>query len=256
MTSHMVRVGMGIVSAVALASSLPNASGAETGSATNATSRVRFVLSPVFGWDRDDLEVHGPRGATSTQTDTKPEYGLFALVSHPNLTASDFLFFSRVNKTDVLGNFFFANYYVNSETKLTWNVGAGHLYHRILPDNEDILVSVPMVKTGPRVRVPAWHLSVNPYVGYAWERVRTQHGDIDNDSYLFGLSGSWQWRMLQTTLNYYYQDSQGVDENFQTLRGRVDVFLSRHWGFVARVDYMEHMSTRDTSLLFGPTCVF
>ena len=149
-------------------------------------------MSPVFGWDRDDLEVHGPRGATSTQTDTKPEYGLFALVSHPNLTASDFLFFSRVNKTDVLGNFFFANYYVNSETKLTWNVGAGHLYHRI----------------------------------------------------------------LQTTLNYNYQDSQGVDENFQTLRGRVDVFLSRHWGFVARVDYMEHMSTRDTSLLFGPTCVF
>jgi hypothetical protein len=106
------------------------------------------------------------------------------------------------------------------------------------------------------VRVDALNLSLNPYVGYAWEQVKTPFGDTDNESYLYGLSVKWHWRMIQTSLKYYYQDSREIEEDFHTFRGRVTVGINEHWGIAARVDYMEHQTTDDTSFLMGPAYRF
>jgi hypothetical protein len=217
---------------------------------------VFFAVSPLFGWDRNKLKIRGPMGQEMTETDTAPMYGLFAIVGHPNLVVNNFLFFTDVNDTDVLGDLVFANYYADAEADATWNAGVGYLYHKIDPENEEINVHVPMVKLGPLFRFKDWHLSVNPYIGYAWEQVDTQHGDQDNDSYLYGISLKWRWRMVSTALKYYFQDSQEVDEDFHTFRCRLNASLTENWGFAARVDYMEHQTTEDTSVLFGPSCVF
>ena len=223
---------------------------------TEARKPFTAAVSPMFGYDRDDLKVRGRGGVVTTETDTAPEYGVFAMAATPRWVATDFLFFCDVNQADVSGNLAWLNYYADPEAVITWNAGVGHLYHHIKPANEDIKVEVPMLKTGPLFRLPALGLSLNPYVGYAWERVDTQHGDIDNDSYLFGLTASWRWRMLSATVNYYYQDSQEVRQNFDTLRVRMNAYFSEHWGAVIRYDYMEHLTTDDSSVLAGPVYMF
>jgi hypothetical protein len=214
------------------------------------------TVSPLLGWNRNEMTVHGPKGQPTTETETAPEYGLFFLLMHRNLVFTDFAFFTEVNDTDVFGNLAFANLYGDRKARLSWNVGAGHLYHKIEPSNEDITVSVPMAKAGPLISIPEWGLSLNPYAGYAWERVETPHADQDNDSYLYGITAGWRWRMLAATVNYYYQDSQEADEDYETVRARANAMFNQHWGAVVRFDYMEHVTSDDTSVLFGPVYVF
>lgn len=214
------------------------------------------TVSPLFGWNRNEMAVRGPRGQISSQTETAPEYGLFFLLVHRRLVFTDFAFFTDVNDTDVFGNFAFANLYGDHEARISWNVGAGHLYHKIEPANENITVNVPMVKAGPLINIPEWHLSVNPYMGHAWERVETRRADRDNDSCLYGITVGWRRRMLAATVKYYYQDSREADEDYQTVRARAHCMLNEHWGAVVRFDYMEHVTSDDTSILFGPVYVF
>lgn len=220
------------------------------------TNRVMWVVAPLAGWDENKLFARGPGGARMTLTDTGPEYGMFLMMVHPNLVVNNFIFWADVNDADVFGDLLFANYFVNSEKVLTWNFGAGYLYHKIKPENEDIRVNTPMVKTGPRFKIPALHMSLNPYLGYAWERIDTQHGDLDNNSILYGLTANLHWRMIEGAVNYYYQDSQDIEEDFQVLRGRLSVFVNRTWGISTRVDYMQHQTTDDLSFLIGPVFVF
>jgi hypothetical protein len=215
-----------------------------------------FAVTPMIGYDHNELQVHGPRGAVSTESDTALEYGLFAIYANPNFVVNNFTFFSRINESDVWGDLFFANYYAKADVPVTWNVGAGYLYHQINPPGEFIEVKVPMAKAGPVFRVKSMHLFLNPYLGYAWERVSTEHGDQPDDSYLYGLTLNWHWRMIEAGVNYYYQDSQDIADDFNVLRARVNCFVSKNWGLAARVDYMEHQFTKDKSFLVGPIWVF
>jgi len=223
----------------------------------DAETRDTIVtISPLFGWDRNKTNVRGERGQVIEKTDTAPEYGLFFLLVYKNLVFTNFSFFTDVNDTDVFGNLAFANLYGSRKAWISWNIGAGYLYHRIKPKNEDITVNVPMVKAGPLFNITEWHLSVNPYIGYAWERVDTQRANMDNDSYLYGITVGWRWRMLAATVKYYYQDSQEADDDYQTVRARAHCMFDAHWGAVVRFDYMEHSTSDDTSILFGPVYVF
>ena len=238
-----------------LAAALPLFSHADEGAFGGRASF--FAVSPVAGWDRNELQVRGRDGTTSTETDTAPEYGLFAVFIHPRFVVNNFLFWSKnINDTDIWGNLFFANYYHQPDVPVTWNVGAGYLYHKIKPEMTEIDVKVPMVKGGPLFRMKQWGITLNPYLGYAWEQVDTPHGDQDNDSYLYGISGWWRWRMIMVAAKYYYQDSQEIDENFNTFRARLNFGITKNVGGVIRFDYMEHQTTTDTSVLAGPTFMF
>jgi hypothetical protein len=216
----------------------------------------RIMISPLVGVDQNKMTVRGARGAVMSETDSAAEYGLFLLLMHKNLVLTDFVFWTDVNDTDVFGNFAFANLYGDRTQWLTWNVGAGHLYHRIKPENEDITVNVPMLKAGPVFSAPQWGLTVNPYAGYAWERIETTRADVDNDSYLYGITVGWRWRMVGATVKYYYQDSQETDDDYQTVRARLHTSFNRNWGAVIRFDYMEHSTSDDTSVLLGPVYMF
>lgn len=218
---------------------------------------IMGLISPLAGVNRDELKQRDRTGRIQTETKTAPEYGLFALIAHPRFVVNDFLFFTEASDdTEVMGNFFHANLYGDPDAAATWNIGAGHLYHKIEPQNEDIEVSVPMAKAGPVLRIQPWGLTFNPYLGYAWERIDTLHGDTDNDSYLYGITVDWRWRMLALNAKYYYQDSQELDDDFHNLHVRLTAGFTRHWGAAIRFDYMEHATTDDTSVLAGPVYVF
>ncbi len=219
-------------------------------------NRGLITVSPLFGWNQNKISVRGDRGQVAEATDTAPEYGLFLLLAHKNLVLTDFAFFTDVNNTDVSGNLIFANLYGDRKKVLTWNIGAGHLYHKIKPENENITVHVPMVKAGPYFYFKNLNLTLNPYVGYAWERVETQRANVDNESYLYGLTVGWRWRMLGASVKYYYQDSRETDNDYQTVRARMHCMFNNHWGAVIRFDYMEHITSDDTSVLFGPVYIF
>jgi hypothetical protein len=216
-----------------------------------------WLVSPMAGYNRDELKRRDRTGRIQTATETAPEFGLFAMVAHPRLVVNDFLFFTEAaGDTEVMGNFFHANVCGDPDAVVTWNAGAGHLYHKIKPRHEDIVVNVPLAKVGPVFRVKRWGLTVNPYIGYAWERIETRHGDKDNDSYLYGLSVDWRWRMVGLNAKYYYQDSQELDDDFNNVHVRLTTGLSRHWGAVVRFDSMEHSTTDDNAILAGPVYVF
>ena len=223
-----------------------------------SVDKVRWLVSPMAGVDRNELTMHaGPPGTpATTETDTGPMYGMFAMVLHPNFIVNNFLFYSDVNDTDVWGDLFFANYYYSSKAPVTWNAGVGYLYHEIKPEGTDIEVKVPMAKTGPFFRIEKLHMAVNPWVGYAWESVDTTHGDQNNDSYLFGLTMAWRWRMMETAVQYYYQCSQGIEDDFNVCRGRFNFFVTKTTGISIRGDYMEHQFTKDMSVLVGPIWMF
>lgn len=226
---------------------------------------LTWLVSPLVGYNRDELKQPDRTGQIQTATKTAPEYGLFALVAHPHFVVNDFLFFTEAaGNTDVMGNFFHANLYGDPDATVTWNVGAGHLYHKIQPQGVDIDVSVPLVKAGLLLRYKPWGLTFNPYIGYSWERVdthvqvpsRDQKIHAKNDSPLYGLTVDWQWRMVGLNVKYYYQDSQKSDDSFNNVHVRLTSGITRHWGAAVRFDYMEHSTTDDTSLLLGPVYVF
>ncbi|HOW96651.1 MAG TPA: hypothetical protein P5567_01840 [Kiritimatiellia bacterium] len=217
----------------------------------------RWMVSPMAGADRNELKMRTPMGPV-TVTDNGPEYGLVVMALHPNVVVNNFFFYSDVNDCDVWGDLFFANYYADAKSAVTWNAGVGYLWHEIKPEGAEIKVNVPMIKAGPVFRVKAWHLFLNPYLGYGWERVDSPGGEQDNDSFLYGLTAAWRWRMLEAGVNYYYQDSQDLDpdEDFNVLRARLIAMVNRTWGVSARVDYMEHSTSDDFSGLIGPVWMF
>lgn len=156
-----------------------------------------WLVSPMVGYNRNELKQRDRTGQIRTKTETAPEYGLFALVAHPRFVVNNLLFFTEAaDDTDLVGNFFHANLYGDPDATATWNIGAGHLYHKIKPQVGDIDVSVPLVKAGVVLRCKPWGLAFNPYVGYAWERVdavfyvppRDRQIHTKNDSCLYGLT--------------------------------------------------------------------
>ncbi len=216
-----------------------------------------FVLSPLAGTDRNDLRRPMGRAGTLTLRDRGPMYGLFAIGIHRNWVLSNFLFFADVNETDVWGNLFFANYYTNAGEPVGWNLGAGHLYHGITTSRGDITVQAPMVKTGPVFRVSALKLTLNPYIGYAWERTEAPRaGATEDGAYLYGLTLNWRWRMLEAGLNFYRQDNRDTNESYNVVRARLIGMINRRWGLCARADYAEHQTTDDFSVLAGPVVMF
>ncbi len=183
------------------------------------------------------------------------------MAAHPNVVINNFLFLTEAaDDTDVIGNLFYLNLYGKRDSLVTWNVGAGHLYHDIKPPNYGtIKVRVPQVKAGPMINLKSLHLTLNPYLGHGWERIKTPHADIDNDSWIYGITADWRWRMFNLNAKYIYQDSREGRGHFNSVHIRFVTGIHRNWrhlGVATRFDYMEHTTTKDTSFLIGPVVVF
>ncbi len=214
-----------------------------------------FLASPLAGWNEDKLEVPS-RNGTTVLKDTAGEYGLFLMLQNRRMTVNNTIFYTEPNDARVSGDIFYVNFFGPPERRLTWNVGAGYIWHRVDMDREKITISSPMMKAGLIARDPELHLTVNPYVGYLWEDINTTHADSNYESMLYGIAASWDWRMLHATLKYYLQDNLDTHKQYDVFRAYGFVFMGDRWGLAARFEYMEHTTGTDTSFMFGPAFVF
>jgi len=86
---------------------------------THLGAGVKFLMAPLYGWDRNELTMEGPPGQTSVLTDTAPEYGLFTMIMHPRFVLNNTVFFLEPNDTEVTGDMLFLNLYGSKEDRLT-----------------------------------------------------------------------------------------------------------------------------------------
>lgn len=215
-----------------------------------------FLVSPVAGWNRDEMPVPEPDGTSTILKDTGAEYGLFLLYANPQVAANNMVFYTEENGAKVTGDIFFLNIYGAPDAILTWNLGGGYTWHSIDAGGEDMTISVPVAKAGVMIRWPAAHLSFNPYLAPAWESVNTPQGDTLTDCLLYGLTAKWQWRMLQATAMYYYEDDLHSSAHFNNYQARLTAFLSSQWGLLARLDRTDNAYSTDTSFTIGPVYMF
>lgn len=232
-------------------------SGADDGKRHPVYNDTIWVVSPIFGYNHNNLQRPNPQGGKISLRKSAPEYGFYGMVANPRYVINDFLFYTKAHDdADVFGNLLYVNLYGSPESSLAWNIGGGYLYHKIEPRNMDIRVNVPMAKVGVRGRIPSLGITLNPYVGYAWEKVGTRLGDTDNDSILYGLAVDWRWRMLNVNARYYYQDSRDLREHYNNFHLLFVTGITRNCGAMIRLDHMEHALIRDTSVMAGPVFVF
>lgn len=236
---------------------------------------VMFMVSPLYGFNRNELTVpgHGRPGSPATVVDdTDAEMALFAMVVTPRVVANNILFRTEPEYgpqdprgsvpeyAKVVGDIVSVNVYGAPESRLTWNVGAGYVWHEIDTDKGTTTIDMPLGKVGLVWRVPEMHVMFNPYVGYAREQVdvETPRGTVNEDSnvVLYGISGYWRWRMLQANVKYYIQDNRGRNKSYDVVRGQFSAMFNRHVGMLLRAERMEESSTTDTSLVAGPIFVF
>ena len=224
-----------------------------------------FLVAPLAGAVRNEVEMQGPPGAPAqTLTDTAPEYGLFAMYANPRLVFNDTLFNTDVNDTEVWGNITTLNVYGDPAAKVTWHLGASYLWHDLDGDVADILVTEPLAKAGLVFRVPGWHLSLTPYLGYGWQRVETTVAtpggtvaDVENtESVIYGVMVQWRWRMFAAYAKYYLEDNRDRDDQYHVVRLWGTAMLAKHAGILARFEYSEQVGSTDTSAMFGPVFYF
>ncbi len=224
-----------------------------------------FLAAPLVGAVRNEVEMQGPPGTPArTLTDTAPEYGLFLMYANPRLVINNTIFNTDVNDSMVWGNISTLNVYGDPAARVTWHLGASYLWHDIDGDTVDIRITEPLAKAGLVFRVPAWHLSLNPYLGYGWQHVETTVAtpgqtieDTENTgSVIYGLLAQWRWRMLAAYAKVYLEDNRDRDEQYHVVRLWGTAMLSPHAGVVARLEYSEQVGSTDTSAMFGPVFYF
>jgi len=238
------------------------------GMAEDASSKPMnsaFLVSPLMGPVRSEVKMQGPPGTPSkTLKDDSTEYGLFLMYANPRVVVNNTVFNTDVNDSKVRGNIATLNFHGDPAAKMTWYLGGGYLWHTIDGDTVDVTISEPLAKAGLLFRVPAWHLSINPYVGYGWQNVETAintprmtlEQTERTESMLYGVSAYWRWRMLYANAKYYLEDNHDHDEQNNVFRVWATAMFSKSAGIMARFEYSEQLSSTDTSALFGPVFIF
>ncbi len=216
-----------------------------------------WIVSPLFGVVENENLKNG-------QTDISPESGLFVMYASPRLIVNNTTFFTDVNRSKVWGDIASVSLYGDPKADLTWYLGGSYVWHRIQTETVKVTVTEPLGKVGVVWRIRSLHLSVNPYIGYGLETSTTEFpsawhlGDSRDRSDLavYGISAYWHWRMLGADAKYYLSQDLDHDTLNNTFRIWGTAMFSQHTGILARFEYTEQNTTKDTSLLLGPVFVF
>lgn len=249
-----------VLSLLALLAGVQSPAWAEdTNSPGNSPGRKAsaLIISPLAGWAENETLSNG-------HTDSSPEYGLFAMYATPRFIVNNTTFFTDLNQSDVWGNIVSLSLYGDPKARLTWFLGGSYTWHQIENEIVKVTINEPLGKAGVVWRIPSVHLSLNPYFGYGQEEVRTEvstpFGTFKSrdrsDIAVYGISAYWRWRMLYANAKYFLSDDLDHDTLNNTFRVWGTAMFSDHMGLLARLEYTEQNTTKDTSVLLGPVFVF
>lgn len=222
-----------------------------------------WIISPLYG-------VAQNRNLNNGQTGSSPESGLFVMYASPRLVINNTTFFTDVNRSEVWGNIASVSLYGDPKADLAWYLGGSYVWHQIEPEDVKMKITIhePLGKVGFVWRIRPMHLSINPYVGYAQQTtvtegsVPTPGGTLKfrerdrSDLAVYGISAYWHWRMLGADAKYYLSQDLDHDTLNNTFRVWATAMFSQHAGILARFEYTEQNTSKDTSLLVGPVFVF
>jgi hypothetical protein len=102
------------------------------------------------------------------------------MYANPRLVTNDTHFNTDVNHSEVWGNIVTLNAYGDPVARATWHCGASYLWHDIDGHPVDIRVTEPIIKAGRLFNAPALHLSITPYLGYGWRKLKPPSPCPDN----------------------------------------------------------------------------
>lgn len=254
---HKIRFYRVITAFTVLFCLAQNGLGEDDNPVPSAHPTSAWIVSPLFGVAAND----NLRTGTS---DVSPEYGLFAMYASPRFIVNNTTFFTDVNSSEVWGNITSFGLYGDPKARLTWFLGGSYVWHKIQTPTVKLTVAEPLGKIGLVWRIPDAHLSINPYVGYAQETTTTEFPGAwhladsrdKSDIVVYGVSACWHWRMLGADAKYYLSQDLDHETLNQHFRVWATAMFSKQVGILARFEYEEQNTTRDTSLLFGPVFVF
>ena len=216
-----------------------------------------FAIAPVAGFDRNEYSAFNPfTGRSEAHKDTAGEYGLQCSYTGPQVNLNNILFYTDPNDCKVWGDILAGSVSGDPQAQLTWCAGGSYTWHQIEMPDIALRIQEPLVRAGPLFRFPDWHVTLNPYVGYAHLAVHTTYGSDAWDTSVYGILARWDWRMLHVMAQYYLQDNPAKDQVYQVFRTRLLAFVTRDFGFQARVEYLRQYTSKDLSLLCGPVLVF
>lgn len=216
-----------------------------------------WVVSPLFGAAHNE-------SLSSGESDSSPEYGLFVMYASPRLILNNTMFFTDVNQSEVMGDIASISLYGDPKANLTWYLGGSYVWHQVESGPVKIRIDEPLGKVGVVWRIRPAHLSITPYVGYAPETVKTKvvtpygtfRGRDRSDIAVYGVSAYWRWRMLGVDAKYYLSQDLDHDTLNSTFRVWASAMFTKQIGAIARFEYEEQNTTKDTTLLVGPVFVF
>lgn len=217
-----------------------------------------WIVSPLYGVAKNENLDNG-------QTDSSPERGLFVMYASPRFIVNNTTFFTDVNRSDVWGNISSVSFYGDPKADLTWYLGGSYVWHQIKPEDVKMKITInePLGKVGILWRVRPIHLSINPYIGYAQETTTTEspafmggNSRDRSDLAVYGIMAYWHWRMFGVDAKYYLTQDLDHDTLNNTFRIWGSAMFSQHTGILARFEYTEQNTSKDTSLLVGPVFVF
>jgi hypothetical protein len=195
-------------------------------------------------------------GATEVHKDTAEEYGLILSYVDSRVTVNNILFYTTPNESKVCGDIFALSVNGDPKEKITWAVGGSYTWHEIQMPGISLRINEPLVRAGPLFRIPSCNLALNPYVGYARLMASTTYGKDAWNTSVLGATARWDWRMVHVFGQYYLQDNPELDQVYQVYRSRQVVSVTRHWGVVAREEYMRQYTSKDTSIMLGVVYLF
>jgi len=216
-----------------------------------------FMICPAVGFDRNEYSSPDPlTGQNVAHKNTAGEYALMASYVDSRVAVNNILFYTNPNDSKVWGDIFALS--VNGDPKevVTWAAGGSYTWHEIEMPGMSLRINEPLVRVGPLFRVPSCNLALNPYVGYARLMLNTTYGNDAWNTSVLGAIARWDWRMVHVFGQYYLQDNPELDQVYQVFRARQIVFVTEHWGLMAREEYMRQYTSKDTSLLFGVVYLF
>ena len=265
------------IAAAVLCAALPGVSG-------EAGDRGIFLFSPTAGWLNSQVAFSVPNSPSQQLNDTGGLYGMSLLYAERDFVVGSSGDYSKLDKSYENNYLFFTRFYAGKEGELQPAAGISveniHIYTQMAAADVAPLSSLDVDSS-----IWAFHLTAgisyktgsfrfSPFAGYFNEQVGTvvsSPGMLVSGVNKYGFKGAYSdslnyatagTRVEASIFHFFRIDSTiylrfgDIGPALITSRNRIDVLLSREFGFTCKIDYFQDKYETNSFVAFGPVFVF